>query len=327
MSSARKPLVSIVTPVYNGERFLRDCIESVLAQTYPSWDYTIVNNCSTDNTLAIASEYAARDARIRVHCNTKFVRVIENYNNALAQASPDAKYCKVVAADDKLMPECLEKMVELAEQYPNVGIVGAYGMYGHARPTIAWTGIPYPVNVIPGRDACRAELLGAPYVFGTPTSILFRADLVRSRARFFNESNLQADVEACLEFLEKSDFGFVHQVLTYQGVREGSLSSFSERIRTNLPWILLSLLRYGPKYLTAEELDRRMAEHLDHYYEYLGEQLFKNRGKEFWSYHKAKLAEAGYPLSWPRLLKSSAGYVLDRSLNPKRTIEGIWRKL
>ncbi|MFZ1974630.1 MAG: glycosyltransferase family 2 protein, partial [Candidatus Acidiferrales bacterium] len=60
------PLVSIVTPAYNEENYLAECVESVLAQTYTNWDYTIVNNCSTDATLAIAQKYAAGDPRIRV---------------------------------------------------------------------------------------------------------------------------------------------------------------------------------------------------------------------------------------------------------------------
>ena len=69
--TGRSPLVSVVTPVYNGERFLRECIESVLAQTYQHWDYTIVDNSSTDQTSEIAREYAARDSRIRVLRNAE----------------------------------------------------------------------------------------------------------------------------------------------------------------------------------------------------------------------------------------------------------------
>ena len=60
------PLVSVVTPVHNGEAFLRECIESVLAQTYSHWEYIIVDNCSTDRTLEIASEYAIKDTRIKI---------------------------------------------------------------------------------------------------------------------------------------------------------------------------------------------------------------------------------------------------------------------
>ena len=49
MNRSSQPLVSVVTPVYNGAEYLSECIESVLAQTYQNWDYTIVNNCSTDD--------------------------------------------------------------------------------------------------------------------------------------------------------------------------------------------------------------------------------------------------------------------------------------
>ena len=55
-----EPLVSVATPVYNGERHLAECIESVLAQTYQNWEYIIVNNCSTDRTREIAESYGRR---------------------------------------------------------------------------------------------------------------------------------------------------------------------------------------------------------------------------------------------------------------------------
>ena len=102
MKARQEPMVSVVTPVYNGELYLRECIESVLAQSYQNWDYTIVNNCSTDKTLDIASEYAAKEYRIRIHNNETFVRAIENQNIALRRISSKSKYCKVIFADDSL---------------------------------------------------------------------------------------------------------------------------------------------------------------------------------------------------------------------------------
>src|SRR5713101_6628853 len=94
-----QPLVSVVTPVYNGEKYLAECIESILAQTYQNWEYIIVNNCSTDGSPAIAQAYAKKDARIRIHNNHEFVGMIQNHNIAFRQIALESKYCKMVHAD------------------------------------------------------------------------------------------------------------------------------------------------------------------------------------------------------------------------------------
>ncbi|MGH7324665.1 MAG: glycosyltransferase family 2 protein, partial [Candidatus Rokuibacteriota bacterium] len=64
-----RPLVTVLTPVYNGEAYLAQCIESVRAQTYDHWEYVIVNNASRDRTGEIVGRYAALDRRIRVFTN------------------------------------------------------------------------------------------------------------------------------------------------------------------------------------------------------------------------------------------------------------------
>lgn len=96
MSVSEQPLVSIVTPVHNAEAHLAECIESALAQTHTNWEYIIVNNCSTDNSLAIAQRYAVMDRRIRVLENDQFVPPVEDDNHAARQISSESKYCKFV---------------------------------------------------------------------------------------------------------------------------------------------------------------------------------------------------------------------------------------
>lgn len=316
------PLVSVVTPVYNGEPYLRECIESVLAQTYPNWDYTIVNNCSQDRTREIAEEYAARDPRIRVHNNTQFVRQIANHNIAVRQISPDSRYCKIVAADDWLFPDCLSRMVDLAEANPSVGIVSAYGLQGD---TVAWSGLPFSSGCVPGHQACREKLLGGPYLFGAPTSVLYRADLVRRRPAFFNESNLHADTEVCFELLKTQDFGFVHQVLTFTRTQEGSLSSFAEQMKSNLPANVYYLQKYGAHYLSSAEVEERLALRMRQYYASLGESVLRRRERAFWTFHKNKMRDLGLPLDYWRLGGVVAIRLLDLILNPKRTVESLWR--
>src|SRR5208282_1176861 len=102
LSGVETDLVSVVTPVYNGESYLRECIESVLGQTYQAWRYVIVNNCSTDDSLAIAEHYARLDSRITVVNATEHLPVQQSMSRAIGLIEPDATYCKPLMADDWL---------------------------------------------------------------------------------------------------------------------------------------------------------------------------------------------------------------------------------
>jgi len=321
------PRVSVVTPVFNGERYLRECIESVLSQTYTQWDYTIVNNCSTDRTLQIAQEYAARDARLRVISNERLLPVTASYNAAFRQVSPDSRYCKALAADDWLFPECLEKMVRVAEQHPSVAVVGSYSLLG-ARLVYGEI-LPYRTAVMPGRDACRWRLLGGEPVFAAASLGLLRADIVRRRPSFYNERNpLHADMEACYELFEAHDFGFVHQVLTFRREHEDSLTSrMADRLNSYQSNRLQELLSHGSQYLSDAEVKRRRSQLLGDYYRYLAARVFERHGQEFWDFHRSRLLEVGIPLSRARLTAEFGLYVLDLLLNPKSTIERIVRRL
>lgn len=320
MIERHEPLVSVVTPVYNGEKYLRQCIESVLAQTYSNWEHDIVNNCSTDRTLDIAREYAAADPRIRVHDNDQFVGTDANHNIAFRQISPASKYCKVVAADDWIFPECLEKMVSLAEEHPSVAIVQAYRLRGN---TVAGDGVPYPSTFMRGRDACRLWLLRRPSIFGAPTGLLYRSDIVRSRHSFYDETNLAADTGVCLEFLDENDFGFVHQVLSFQRLRRASWTGELQHLLADLPTHLHELITYGPRDLTEQELERAICAHLRRYYGQLGSVALRGRGREFWRFHRRQLAVLGYPLKPSRVVMATGSYLLGLVLNPGRTVERL----
>jgi glycosyltransferase involved in cell wall biosynthesis len=320
MGSDGQPLVSVVTPVYNGDKFLAECIESVLAQTYRNWEYIIVDNCSTDRTKAIAERYAHRDTRIRIYHNQEFVSATQNHNIAFRQMSPRSKYCKVVHADDWLFPECIMQMVKVAETNPSVGIVGAYRLDG---VRVNLHGLPHPSTVVPGWEICRLTLLRACYVFGSPTSILIRSDLIRNRKAFYNESHIHADKEACFDVLQDTDFGFVHQVLTFTRRHTESETSFSKRLNTYLLGNLIILTKYGPLYLDESEYQRCLNRHMKNYYRFLGKSVFHLKGKEFWDYHKNGLSITGFPLSLPKLIGASALEMMDLLFNPKKTVEKI----
>lgn len=328
MNSKSQPLVSVVTPVYNNAEHIGECIESVLAQTYRNWDLTIVNNCSTDGSGEIARRYAAKDSRIKVRDNTEFLRVVANHNNALRQISPESKYAKIVFADDFIFPRCLEEMVAVGEENPSVGIVGAYRLendrVGEWRPGLAiWTGLPYPSRLVLGREICRRTFLEDVSLFGTANSVLYRSDLVRNRDPFYNESNLHADQEACAILLKESDFGFVHQVLTFTRSRPGSLNKTAIDMQFELGCRLGILVTHGPDFLTKEEFDDRLNRHLDTYYNFLAVSLMRRRRDEqFWDFHERKLNET-VGFSRTRLARAVLHRLCKAVLNPYETVEKL----
>jgi polysaccharide pyruvyl transferase WcaK-like protein/glycosyltransferase involved in cell wall biosynthesis len=323
-SKTVEPLVSIVTPVHNEERHLAECIESILAQTYQNWEYIIVDNCSTDTSLEIARRYAAKDRRIRISENSRLLEAIPNHSRALRQICPTSKYCKVVFGDDWIFPECLERMVALAEDHPSIGLVGAFVLEG---VHIKCTGLAYPSTVISGREICRRHFLENVYVFGSANSVLYRSDLVRSHDPFYHPTNIHADTEACFRLLTTSDFGFVHQVLSFTRVRPGSLATSSERMQTGHASTLRILLTHGSAYLSKEELAERLTRHLSEYYQFLAKTMVLGADNEIWQYHRAKLTESGVGFSRVLLAKAMAGLLSSALLTPKESVQRVLTRL
>ena len=322
MKSTSQPLVSVVTPVYNEEEHLAECIESVLAQTYANWDYTIVDNCSTDKSLEIARGYAAKDSRIRVHENERFMEMLPNHNVAVRQISPASKYCKMVLGDDWIFPRCLERMVAVGETYPSVGVVSAYEQFGQQ---IRITGLPPEQSVVPGREACAQFLLDKLLLFGSQNSVLYRADFVRSRDPFYDETNMYADFEACFAILGTSDLGFVHEVLTFSRPRPTSIGAISADVGANFGSLLDIVFRYGKQCLTRKEFEGCLESHLSRYYSFLGRRFWVDRDHEFWSYHRETFARTGIGFSRMRLARAAVGELCASLLGPKAALESIKR--
>ena len=323
---APEPLVSVATPVHNGAEFLAECIESVLAQTHGNFEYVILDNGSTDGSAAVALKYAEQDGRIRVEKAGEPVAEIERHNIAFRRISPAAKYCKVVSPEDIIFPECLTRMVELAEANPSVGMVGSYQLVGDR---VRWQGFDYPQTVVPGAEVCRRVFLGseAGFGFGTPTSMLYRADLVRSSSAFYPGTSPHADASACFKYLKNSDFGFVFRVLSVGRAHERLESIKSAKINRFAWAYVRDLVDYGPLYLNRAELTRRLREQIDEYDRFLVVNLLSRRGSEFWDYHRSSLEDLGYPLTPIRLLKAATALVLREGLNPGNAIARLRKRV
>jgi glycosyltransferase involved in cell wall biosynthesis len=103
-----KPKISVCVPTYNGSLFLRECLDSIILQSFSDFELLIVDDCSSDNTVEIAEEYAAIDSRIAVHKNHQNLGLVGNWNRCIEIAS--GEWIKFVFQDDKIAPSCLEKL-------------------------------------------------------------------------------------------------------------------------------------------------------------------------------------------------------------------------
>lgn len=314
------PLVSIVTPVYNGAAYLKECIESVLAQTYQTWEYIIVNNCSTDESGTIARLYADCDRRITVINNEHFVNVIDNHNIAFRLISGNSTYCKVVSADDYLFPECLQRLVELAEAHANVGIVGSYATNGTGVHDI---GLSAERCVMDGKEVCRMYFLGAINPFALPSAVLYRSSIVRARYAFYPGTRPNGDFAACILDLQRRDFGFVPQVLCFERVHNECLSAGVRQVNGFLLDRLELLNTYGSLYLSPSQIAVRRKELLRQVYDYLATAAVNLRSRPFWKYQHDRLVSTGDPINYFRLSVAVLLKLADLVFNPKQTIEKL----
>lgn len=118
--SHHQPVISVGMPVYNGERYLAQAIETVLDQSQRDFELVISDNASTDRTESICRQYAAKDARIRYIRNSSNIGAARNYNQLFHQSV--GKYFRWLNADDLCSPLSHEKCLAVMESNPDVAM-------------------------------------------------------------------------------------------------------------------------------------------------------------------------------------------------------------
>lgn len=112
--------VSVIMPVYNAARFLKESVESVLSQTYADFEFILIDDCSTDNSYTILSEYAQSDSRIRLYKNEENKGVSYTRNFGVSKACGD--YVALIDSDDIWSSDKLEKQLALISRFPDTDL-------------------------------------------------------------------------------------------------------------------------------------------------------------------------------------------------------------
>jgi predicted O-linked N-acetylglucosamine transferase (SPINDLY family)/glycosyltransferase involved in cell wall biosynthesis len=222
-----QPLVSICIPTYNGAAFLGEAIQSAIAQTYPNIELIISDDGSTDETIAIARSFQSQtavDFRIVLHRN---YGLSQNWNFCISQAK--GEYIKFLFQDDLLEPECIEKMVALAQQNPEIGLVfsprGIVIAETEANPILrtashsikdlykSWSNLKSVQN---GQELLAdANCLKNPInKIGEPSTVLIPARVFAEIGLFDSTLSQYVDLDMWWRIMANYQIGFVNEKLS-----------------------------------------------------------------------------------------------------------------
>lgn len=118
------PLLCVVMPVYNGEKFLAQAVESILAQTFRDFELIAIDDGSTDRSHDILAAYQQRDSRIKIHRQPRNLGLVEALNTGCRIAT--GEFIARMDADDISLPERFEKQLQFMEAHPEVGVLGTW---------------------------------------------------------------------------------------------------------------------------------------------------------------------------------------------------------
>ncbi len=150
------PLVSILIPNYNHSRYLDQCIQSALAQTYPNKEIVLMDNNSTDDSIEVARKYIKEGVLV---CKNQKNIWNRNYR-MLAEEFCRGKYFILLCADDYLMPHFIENAVAIMEKYPSVGYVHGEKDFVTAEEELIETDPFYKCSfVAPGRETMSVYMV------------------------------------------------------------------------------------------------------------------------------------------------------------------------
>jgi glycosyltransferase involved in cell wall biosynthesis len=242
--------VSVLVPVWNGEAFLAECLESILAQDFADMGILIADDASTDGSVALVERYAAKDSRIRWWKNPNNLGLARNFNCCLRAAK--GEYIKYVLQDDKLIsPLAIRKMVEVLDNHPEVSLVGSASQILDEHSRVTKMRDYYKPGIMDGRQTIMRCLERANLI-GEPSLVMFRR---AQTAQGFNEQLPQLlDLDMWFHLLEQGSFAYLAEPLcafrqhAAQQTKVNRRNGINDRLLliTNWyakPWVQTSMMR------------------------------------------------------------------------------------
>lgn len=292
MTDLSIPKVAVLTPVYNGEAFLRETMESVQAQTYTNLVHIVINNASTDGTADILADFVDARVPVVVVTHSTLLPQMENWNSAIVNIPEDADWFRMLCADDTIMPKAIERTVALGMSDPRIGFVGCKRDINGKVHDPLW---PIDQCIFDGDEALRRFFENKGMIMGP--HLLVRTAAIDPDWPFYDLVENAADTDAALRVLTEWKMGFVHEHLAFTRVHDATVTELEvSPYKLHLFDWYLFLHRYADKAfgtVQGEIMKQRYRRH------YLRRLISARRteavGAKIWDMHTERLSRIGVP--------------------------------
>jgi glycosyltransferase involved in cell wall biosynthesis len=250
------PVVSVIVPTYNGERYVGQTIDSVLAQTFEDWELLVVDDGSKDGTASIVSRYAARDRRIRLLRRANGGEA-EARNLGIEAMSRAASYAVFLDHDDVWESTALEVLIDSLTRDPHA--LAAYGLakfideHGnavkigeaeatgcHRRALVGGRPVDWP----PDRPTTFSVLILTNRIW-TPGQVLIRRQTLEIVGRFDPDAGMLADLDYWLRLTLAGDVRLVRRVVIQYRLHPDAQSHRAAKVWSKLPDVYRKLMVSG----------------------------------------------------------------------------------
>lgn len=263
------PLVSIIMPVYNGEKYLQRAISSVCSQTYARWKLIVIDDGSTDRTREIVAGYPEDRILCQYQENSGQPAAL---NHGLRLANGD--FVTTLDADDWLPEDSLALRVEYLVQHPEHDVVYGNGTYCNedGKALMHFSDL-MPTGV---SDDVYDTLVTSPF-YGTGAAVMIRRHVLASRALTYDEKiDWCQDWDFYIRLAEQSRFGYVPKPVIFYRLHGGGMTMTMPKGHR-----LQALIRLRNKVLASPRFDRvQVSQKIQFFYDYLLRDLYGNPAEQ-----------------------------------------------
>jgi len=257
------PLVSILIPVYNREKYILETIDSAINQSYRNIEVIVVDNFSTDGTWQLLNETALTDSRIKIYQNAENIGPVKNWKKCIEYSN--GEYSKILWSDDLIAPTFLEKALPFLTENPDVGFVftGAEAFFENGKRVslhfIGKTG-KYSTS-----EYIEQTLLGSNYPVSPGCALFRKTDLVNNivvdvKNKIDSDFSMHAIGNDVLLFLITAnyynEFAFIDEPLSFFRAHNESITIITPVNKVSLLYQLAKAF-FAENYLKDEKLKRK----------------------------------------------------------------------